>query len=150
MILERTSRVAASLPEVFEFFSDPANLGRITPPAMGFRILSAPFRPLQEGDTIDYSIRVNGIPVKWRTRITMWRQNEAFADLQERGPYRYWLHTHSFREVAGGVEMSDHVEYELPLGALGRLLAGWFVKRQLKQIFDYRERVIGELFNRAA
>jgi ligand-binding SRPBCC domain-containing protein len=146
VIFERTTILNATLEDVFAFFSDPANLGRITPPAMGFRILQSPGRALREGDTIDYSIRVAGFPLKWRTRITMWRPNEAFADLQERGPYRRWLHTHSFRKIDGGVEMHDRVEYELPLGRVGQLFAGWFVKRQLKAIFDYREQIIGSLF----
>ena len=146
--LERTTTIAAPLAEVFAFFAAPENLGRITPPSMRFRILSGPGRTLREGDRIRYSIRVMGFPVQWTTVIVFWRENDAFADLQERGPYRYWHHTHAFREVADGVEMHDLVEYELPFGALGDLFGGWLVRKQLRAIFDYRASVISALFAR--
>lgn len=145
-VLDQTTFIAAPLAEVFAFFSAPENLGRITPPGMGFRITKGPGRQLQEGDRIDYSIRILGLPMRWTTRITLWREGEAFADLQERGPYRYWHHTHTFREVDGGVEMHDRVEYELPFGFLGRLAGGPIVRRQLAAIFAYRAAAIREIF----
>nr|MDQ3280020.1 TIGR01777 family protein [Acidobacteriota bacterium] len=80
---ERTTRIAAPLAAVFDFFSAPRNLGRITPPEMGFRIVEGPDRRLREGDRIRYRIRVMGVPMSWTTRITLWREGEAFADLQE-------------------------------------------------------------------
>ena len=95
MILDRLTTVDAPLEKVFEFFSDPRNLGKITPPAMGFRIVSAPDRALGEGDRIEYRIKVLGLPLRWVTLITSWRQNQSFSDLQEKGPYRRWLHTHT-------------------------------------------------------
>ena len=143
---ERTTHIAAPVARVFEFFSAPANLARITPPEMGFRITSGPDRPLRQGDRVQYAIRVFGFPMRWTTLITLWRDGEAFADLQERGPYKYWLHTHTFRETQQGVEMRDVVEYELPFGILGRLAGGWLVARQLEKIFDYRAKVIREVF----
>ena len=146
--LERTTFIPASVEEVFRFFAAPENLGRMTPPEMRFRIVSGPGRTLREGDRIRYSIRVLGVPLRWTTRIVLWRANEAFADLQERGPYRYWLHTHTFRAVAGGVEMHDLVEYELPFGAVGEVLGGWIVRRQLRTIFAYRAAAVHALFRR--
>lgn len=143
---ERTTRIAAPIAEVFAFFGAPANLGRITPPEMRFQIIDGPDRQLRAGDRISYRLRILGIPIAWRTLITRWDDNAAFADLQERGPYRYWLHTHTFRDLGGEVEMHDHVEYELPLGILGRIFGGWFVRRQLEAIFDYRARVITSSF----
>lgn len=145
-ILRRTTFIRAPLPEVFTFFSDPQNLARITPEKMGFEIVAAPDRSLRAGDRIEYRIRILGVPLRWTTLITRWEENVAFADLQERGPYRRWLHTHSFRAVDGGVEMGDVVEYELPLGLLGRLAAGWMVRRQLRTIFDHRAAAIEGYF----
>ncbi|HET7435187.1 MAG TPA: SRPBCC family protein [Thermoanaerobaculia bacterium] len=144
---ERTTFIAAPLAEVFAFFATHENLARITPPAMRFRIIESPGAKLFEGARIRYSMRIAGLPVRWTTRITLWRENEAFADLQERGPYRYWLHTHTFRAVPGGVSMHDQVDYDLPLGPLGRFVAGRFVKRQLEAIFDYRAEVIQKQFS---
>jgi ligand-binding SRPBCC domain-containing protein len=147
VILERTTILRAPLADVFRFFSDARNLARITPASMRFRVLSAPDRPLSEGDRTRYRLRVAGIPVSWTTLITEWRENEAFTDEQQRGPYRLWRHTHSFRELESGVvEMHDRVEYELPLGVVGRLAAGWFVRRQLQTVFDYRAAAIREIF----
>ena len=148
MILERITTVDAPLEEVFRFFSDPRNLGKITPPAMGFNILAAPDRALRVGDRIEYRIKVLGMPLRWVTRITSWRQNESFSDFQEKGPYRRWLHTHTFRASGNGVEMHDRVEYELPLGWVGELAAGWFIRRQLRGIFDYRAEAIHAAFGR--
>jgi ligand-binding SRPBCC domain-containing protein len=146
-VLERTTLVPAPLDEVFAFFASPANLAKITPPSMGFEILSGPDRAIREGDRIEYRIRVAGLPLRWRTLITSWKERESFADLQERGPYRHWHHTHTFRAVAGGVEMHDRVEYELPFGRLGDLVAGWAIRRQLKEIFDFRTQVITRTFS---
>ena len=146
MIFERTTTIHAPLPEVFAFFSDPKNLAKITPPRMGFQIVESPDRPLVEGDRIRYTLRVFGFPIKWTTRIIASRENGSFADLQEKGPYKLWLHTHTFRDTEHGVVMHDHVQYELPMGFLGRLFGGWLVRRELESIFDYRSQVIGKVF----
>lgn len=142
MLFERTTILHAPLPRVFEFFSAPENLARITPPSMRFHIVAGPNRRLQEDDRIEYRIRLFGIPLRWVTRIAMWRDNEAFVDVQERGPYKAWRHTHTFRQTSDGVEMHDRVEYELPFGVVGRLLGGLLVRRELKRIFDYRSEAI--------
>lgn len=146
MILERTTSLDASLEEVFEFFSNPENLAVITPPSLGFVIREKPSRPLAAGDRITYTIRVAGLPVKWVTLISNWDPPRSFTDTQEKGPYRRWIHTHTFRAVAGGVEMHDRVDYALPLGIIGELFGGWWVRRQLKVIFDYRAAKIRETF----
>lgn len=131
---------------VFDFFSRPENLARITPPTLAFRITSGPDRPLQQGDRISYTIRVAAIPMKWRTHITEWNPPLSFVDDQESGPYKLWSHLHTFTEVDGKVRMEDNVEYELPFGLLGDLFGAWFVRCQVEAIFDYREKVIGEVF----
>lgn len=147
--LHRETFVTAPLSRVFEFFAAPENLARITPARMGFEILSAPEGPLGEGARISYRIRAFGIPLKWTTLITSWVPNVSFSDLQERGPYKYWMHVHTFEEMAGGVEMVDSVEYELPLGWLGRIAAP-LVARELGRIFDHRRAVIREMFSPSA
>lgn len=146
MIFERTTTIHATLAEVFDFFSQPDNLARITPPAVGFRVLRAPARPLREGDVLEYRLRAAGVPLRWRSRITLWQPGRAFADLQERGPFAYWLHTHTFREEAGGVTMHDHVDYRLPFGFLGRLVAGALVRRTIAKSFDYRAEALRQHF----
>jgi ligand-binding SRPBCC domain-containing protein len=147
VILERVTFIRASLRDVFDFFSEPQNLGRITP-AMGFRILDGPQRRLRADDRISYRLRIFGVvPVTWRTRITKWTDGVEFADQQERGPFRRWLHTHTFRERDGGVEMHDRVEYELPFGKVGKMVGGWLVRRELEKIFDYRGEAIRRIFN---
>jgi len=115
---------------------------------MGFRILKAPERSLREGDRIDYQIRILGLPLRWRTLITEWDEGHAFADFQEKGPYRHWLHRHTFTEVGNEVVMHDRVDYELPLGIPGRIFGGAFVRRQIRKIFDYREGAIGSFLAR--
>jgi len=138
--------VPADIDRVWAFFSTPANLGRITPPAMDFR-MTAPPTALAEGTLIDYRIRpLLGIPVSWRTRIEAWEPPYRFRDIQLKGPYRSWVHTHTFTPVPGGTLVEDHVEYELPLGPLGRLANRLMVRLQLENIFRYRRSAIEAIF----
>lgn len=144
--LDRTTLIHAPIERIFPFFSDPRNLARLTPPSLGFRIISCPDRTLREGDRIVYSIRLMGVRVRWITRITEWVDGIRFADFQERGPYRYWLHEHAFERAADGVLMTDHVEYDLPLGVAGRIAGGWFVRSRLRSIFEFRAKAITAVF----
>lgn len=144
--LERTLVVPRSRDEVFPFFADAANLERLTPPFLGFTILTPLPIDMRAGALIDYRIKLNGIPMRWRTLIESYDPPNSFVDTQVKGPYAHWHHTHTFRDVPGGTEIGDVVRYELPLGPLGRLAHAVMVKRQLATIFDYRTRVMMELF----
>jgi ligand-binding SRPBCC domain-containing protein len=138
LLFERTTRIHAPRADVFRFFSEPESLVRITPPSMRFRITRGPGRALRDGDRIEYAFRVFGFPMRWSSLIGAWREGESFTDSQERGPYSYWLHTHTFRDDGDATLMHDRVEYTLPLGALGRLIAGPLIRRELERVFDYR------------
>lgn len=129
--------------EVFPFFADAANLERITPPWLGFRFVTPLPIEMRVGATIDYRLRVRGVPIRWRTGITVWEPPVRFVDVQLRGPYRLWEHTHSFEEVAGGTRCRDLVRYAVPGGALVERL---FVRREIETIFAERARVLRELF----
>jgi ligand-binding SRPBCC domain-containing protein len=145
-VLERRQVVPRSPAEVFPFFAAPENLGRITPSFLGFKILTPLPIDLRAGAVIDYRIKVNGIPMTWRTLIEAYTPNESFVDVQLKGPYKRWHHTHTFKEVPGGTELGDRVEYELPFGPLGRLVHRLVVARQLNTIFEYRAQVMRETF----
>ena len=148
VLLERVTFVEASPAEVFAFLSRPENLARITPPSLGFTIRELPPGGIRAGAKIVYRIRVAGLPLIWVTNIARWEPDRLFVDEQLRGPYRKWIHTHTFAPRDGGVEMQDRVEYALPFGILGRLFGGWFVRRRLAAIFDHREARIREIFAR--
>ncbi len=144
-VLSRIQSVPRPLEEVFSFFSDPGNLSRITPPWLGFRMLT-PSQEMRQGLRIDYRIRPLGIPQRWRSEITLWEPPHRFVDEQVRGPYRSWRHLHEFHTAPGGTEIHDTVRYALPLGAFGRVAHALVVRRQLESIFAYRERIIGDVF----
>lgn len=131
---------------MFAFFSDAANLERLTPPFLGFTILTPQPIEMRSGTVIDYRIRLSGLPMTWRTLIEDYEPGVRFVDVQLRGPYRTWRHTHTFRDAEGGTEIGDRVAYELPLGPLGRLAHAVFVKRQLRAIFAYRAQVMADMF----
>lgn len=131
---------------VFPFYADAANLERITPPFLRFRVLGSSDAALREGSTIDYRLRLHGVPVAWRSRIESWRPGEAFVDRQLRGPYALWHHLHTFEPHAGGTLVRDRVRYRLPLGALGDLVAGRLVARDLRRIFAHRHDAVAAIF----
>ncbi len=129
-------------PEVFAFFADARNLEAITPPWVNFRILTPTPIEMRAGALIDYRIRVHGLPLRWRTEITLWDPPFRFADTQLRGPYRRWVHTHAFEEKDGGTLCLDDVRYSVLGGALIERL---FVRRDIERIFAHRQAVMRRL-----
>lgn len=148
-ILEREQVLHSPLEQVWEYFSSPENLNELTPPNMGFEILSKrPIARMHKGQEIEYKVRpVLNIPLYWRTRITEVKDLVSFVDEQLKGPYKLWRHTHTFVEKDGRVFMNDKVEYALPFSIIGHLTHSLYVKARLKEIFDYRYQKVDEVFN---
>ena len=126
-----------------------ANLGRLTPPELGFRIRAPQPTDMHPGALIDYRISLHGIPMRWRTEISRWEPPFAFEDVQLRGPYAQWIHRHTFTETPGGTLIEDEVRYRLPFGPLGRLVHP-LVRRQLNRIFRHRTDAVRRLLLEAA
>ncbi|MCB2198581.1 SRPBCC family protein [bacterium] len=145
-ILETEQLVPRPIKEVFAFFSKPENLAEITPASMGFRTLTPSPIQMKEGALIDYTIRLGGLPLHWRTMISDYTPPFRFVDEQLAGPYTFWHHTHTFEEVEGGTMIRDTVRYLLPFGPLGKLVHALFVRRQIESIFTHRQRVIRKQF----
>ncbi len=143
--LSREQVVSRPLDEVFGFFSQPENLARLTPPSLGFQILTPGPLAVSEGALIDYVVRPLGFPMRWRTMITTYDPPHRFIDEQLVGPYSFWHHTHTFVETPEGTAVGDRVVYGLPLEPLGRP-AHPLVRNQLDKIFAYRGRIIAEMF----
>jgi ligand-binding SRPBCC domain-containing protein len=137
-----------SLDEAWAFFSSPKNLQKITPQKLGFQIISKHHgEKMYPGQIIEYKVSpILGIPLYWMTEITHVEDRKFFVDEQRFGPYQLWHHQHHFKETAEGVEMTDIVHYKLPLGSLGDIANVLMVKKQLKEIFDYRYQVVEKLF----
>jgi ligand-binding SRPBCC domain-containing protein len=134
--------------EVFEFFSNAGNLELLTPPEVGFNITTPQPIEMSEGTLIDYTLYMYGFPISWRTEITVWDPPNKFIDIELKGPYSQWVHSHTFTEVGPNETLiEDAVRYRLPLEPLGDI-AHYFVERQLKYIFDFREKAILEIFSK--
>lgn len=131
--------------QLFSFFKNPHNLEQITPPTLSFHIKKVSSEEIQQGTLIDYVLKIRGVPAKWKTEIGEWQPPFKFVDRQLRGPYQLWHHTHEFRPFCGGTLMTDRVRYKLPMGYLGWITAGAFVKSEVSQIFKYRREVISSL-----
>ena len=128
--------------EVFTFFADPGNLETLTPPWLRFHILTPQPVIMRVGALIDYRLRVHGLPVRWQSEITAWEPPVRFVDEQRRGPYRVWIHEHTFEEGDGGTEVWDRVRY-IVLG--GRLVNRLLVRRDLRAIFSFRQKRLREI-----
>ena len=131
------------IDEVFGFFADAGNLGRITPPWLDFKIISPLPIKMREGALIDYRIKLHGVPVSWRTRIAVWEPGRRFVDEQIRGPYTLWSHEHTFEPSGDGTLCRDRVEYQ-HLG--GSMVHRLFVRPELDKIFGFRRRVLWSIF----
>jgi len=147
--LQREQWVASPLQRTFPFFAKPENLALITPPSLGFCLLTPVPVAMEKGRIIDYTIRVMGLPVRWRTLITTYQPPRCFVDEQMIGPYSFWHHTHRFEPRDGGTLLYDDVRYALPLALIGPardLVHTFYVRSSLERIFDYREQVFTRLF----
>lgn len=144
-ILKREITIDLPRDEVFEFFSKAENLERITPASLSFHILTPLPIEMREGTLIDYSIKLNGIPMTWKTKISKWDPPNEFVDEQLSGPYKQWIHRHTFTELAPRKTLiADEVKYRLPLEPFGDL-AHFIIARQLDGIFNHRQKIVAEL-----
>lgn len=148
-IIEREQLVPRPPAEVFDFFSKADNLEALTPGFLHFRIVSPLPIEMRAGAHIEYALRLWGLPVKWKTLIESWEPERRFVDVQLRGPYKAWRHTHAFEAVPGGTRMADRVEYELPFGPFGALIHALAVRRSVERIFDFRRTRVTELMGRS-
>jgi ligand-binding SRPBCC domain-containing protein len=133
--LRREQWFPRPLEEVFAFFADARNLETITPPWLGFEVLTPDPIEMRPGTLLDYRLRLHGLPLRWRTEISLWQPPRRFVDEQRRGPYREWVHEHTFEAADGGTLVGDHVSYRVPGG---RLVHELVVRRDVARIFDFR------------
>ena len=141
--LECSQTFIEPIETVFEFFSDAFNLEKITPDILRFRVITEKPIELREGALIDYRLSLHGIPFGWRTEISEWKPPFKFVDQQLKGPYRWWIHTHTFEQTEKGTVVHDSVDYGVPFGALSHWL---IVERDVRKIFDYRQQELAKIF----
>lgn len=145
--LHKTQKLPITLEKAWEFLSNPKNLKIITPDYMSFNIVSTIDRPLYTGQIIQYIVTpLFGIKTKWVSEITHIEDKNYFVDEQMYGPYSLWHHKHFIKEIEGGVEMEDIIDYKIPLGLLGQIMHPILVKPKLEEIFSYRQKKLIELF----
>jgi len=148
--LKARQKIPVSLDKAWDFFSDPANLQAITPSSLQFKVISHHHgNRMYPGQIIEYSVApVAGVKMYWMTEITQVQPKLFFIDEQRYGPYAMWHHQHHFREVEGGVEMTDIIHYKLPLGILGDTVHPFLVRPKLKQIFNFRFDKVEAMFGK--
>jgi ligand-binding SRPBCC domain-containing protein len=145
--LRTETTLQAPLGSVFDFFSRAENLERLTPASLRFQILTPLPIEMRVGATIEYRLRLFGVPFRWVSEITVWEPGGRFVDVQRRGPYRKWVHEHRFEAEGDATRMWDVVQYEVPGGFLAPLVHALFVRRQVEAIFRYRSRAVADAFD---
>ena len=147
--LHKKQNLPISIDKAWEFLSSPLNLKTITPDYMNFDILSEVDRPMYAGQIVQYIVTpILGIKTKWVTEITHVKDKQYFVDEQRFGPYSLWHHKHFIKEIEGGIEMEDIIDYKVPFGFFGRLVQPILVKPKLEEIFNYRTTKLEELFGK--
>jgi ligand-binding SRPBCC domain-containing protein len=145
--LTREQRLPGTPDEVFRFFGDAGNLEAITPPSLRFSIVTPRPIEMRAGALIEYRLRLRGLPISWLTRIEEWEPGVRFVDMQLRGPYALWHHTHTFEpDGEGATILRDKVRYALPLGPLGEIANFLLVQRDVERIFDHRRDAVATAF----
>ena len=142
-VLTTEQRLSVALDDVFAFFADARNLENITPPWLNFKVLTEGDMTMREGLTIDYAIRLKFIYMRWQSEITAWEPPFRFVDVQRKGPYRYWIHEHTFDADGTNTIVRDNIRYGVPGG---RLVHDFFVAHDLRRIFEYRRQKMIDLF----
>ena len=145
--LKSEQLVKLPIKEVFSFFERPENLSLITPNWLSFEILSPEPLIMKSGAIFDYKIKIALFSNKWKTLITEYEPPYKFVDVQAKGPYKTWIHTHSFEETSEGTIVRDHVDYDLYGGFAGSIVNETFIKHSLKNIFNYRTKAINRLLS---
>jgi ligand-binding SRPBCC domain-containing protein len=145
-ILQREQLLRGATPErVFPFFADARNLEAITPPLLRFRVVTPEPVEMRVGTLIQYRLRLHGLPLSWLTSIQAWEPPDRFVDVQIRGPYTLWHHTHTFHATDAGTVMRDTVRYAIAFGPLGELADRLLVRRDLRAIFAFRAQQVDRM-----
>ncbi len=140
-------QLPVNIDEAWDFFSNPKNLVKITPPDMRFLITNNPQRDIYSGMIITYKLKpLLKIPVNWVTEIAFVDKPHSFIDIQRLGPYKFWHHRHNLKSISGGVLMTDEVYYSLPFGIVGSILHPLLVKKRIESIFSYRKKELKKIF----
>ncbi len=147
--LSQKQTIPISIDEAWEFFSSPRNLEAMTPPEMGFKIVSLPSETLYEGEIIQYSVKaLPGIWIPWVSEIKVLKVGESFVDDQISGPFKFWHHRHSFEETDCGTVVEDLIHYSVGFGIFGEIARALVVKNQLAKMFEHRHAVLEEKFGK--
>lgn len=145
--LKREQWLPISLEQAWDFFTTPHNLNMLTPDDMVFKVTSELPKKVYEGLIITYRLKpMLNIPIHWCTEITHVKEHQFFVDEQRRGPYRIWHHEHHFKQVEGGVLMTDILYYDIGKSIFGWMAGKLFVHRKVKDIFTYRYQVLEQHF----
>ena len=140
-------KINTDINKLWNFISSPKNLSKITPDYMDFKILSEIPNEMYEGLIISYTVRpILGLKLNWVTEITHIKNNKYFIDEQRHGPYKMWHHEHILEETSDGIIMRDKLSYIPPFGIFGQILNKLFIKRQINRIFEYRTKILDEIF----
>ena len=145
--LKQSQTLPVSRGKLWDFISVPQNLNEITPPKMAFKIVGELPKSAYAGLLLEYKVKIPLLGwTSWLTEIKYVNEGYSFMDEQRVGPYKLWLHTHTLEEVTGGTKMTDEIYYQMPFGPIGSIAHFIFVRRTLKQIFDYRREKLDEIF----
>ena len=135
---ERSVLIKCPIEKAFAFHSDTNNLTKISPSSVKVKILKIDL-PLKLNSVVELIVTQFGFfKSHWKVRLAEFEEYSIIGDLQEKGPFKYWYHRHCFEEENGFTKMTDKLEYDLPMGILGRIAHLLFVRKMIEKQFEFR------------
>ncbi len=140
MQFEYSSFIDAPVEVVFAFHQRPDAIELLTPPERNIEVVHRS-GGIEAGAIVEFLIPVGPFRIRWLAHHIAYEKNRVFIDEQRKGPFAAWVHAHHFAVEGEGTRLTDSIEFAMPGGRMVEAVAGRWIKRDLRRMFEYRHEV---------